>query len=348
MKFLKRLYGFIGMVIVLSVSAVTVSAENTQKIVDQAELLSPEDEEILQVQLSEIAEKYSCDVAVVTVESCEGTDIQTYTEDYYYQNGYGYGEDIDGIILLVAMEERQFHLATRGEAIQIFTDYGLECIDNLVVPYLSEGAYFDAFTEYAYSAEDLLREYKDTGIAYGEEKKYIWSDMNSIDAEIDAYLAEKSSWQTFDDEFDLLIPFVLSEQVISEEEAAKGIIFKGSQIKDNTTLCDFTIIKNVFSKKNSIREIYKRLRDIGLEMEAVRINGVTLIGVVMDDHTYVFYVKNETIYTFIFIEGERSDLECADILWSLYPADEVTHKEAFPGIDSVTEKLLGNILYSMN
>lgn len=135
-----------------------VFAENTQKVVDEADLLTESEEEKLQKQLSKIAETYQCDVAVVTMNAIDGTDIQYFTDEYYYENGYGYGDELDGIILLVDMDTRKFHLATRGDAIRIFTDYGLETIDDLITPSLRKGNYYKAFAKFGSLAEDFIKE----------------------------------------------------------------------------------------------------------------------------------------------------------------------------------------------
>lgn len=134
----------------------TVSA-NGQKVADQADLLNEKEEQQLQERLTAISERYQCDVIAATTDTFEGKDRQTYTDDFYYEAGYGYGEERDGIILMVNLKEREFHYATRGAAIRIFTDRRLEQIDDAVTPYLSAGKYAEAFMEYAEQAETFLK-----------------------------------------------------------------------------------------------------------------------------------------------------------------------------------------------
>lgn len=149
----------LGILLLLCVCCFGLCAfANDVKVVDEAGLLDYEEEQELQERLSEIAEEYQSDVVVATVNSCEGMDVQSFTDRYYYENGYGYGPEIDGIILLVSMQERRFHLATRGSAIDTFTDYGLEVIDEEITPYLSDGEYAKAFEKFADLAEEFLEE----------------------------------------------------------------------------------------------------------------------------------------------------------------------------------------------
>lgn len=147
------------------------ASANDAKVADEAGLLTYEEERELQDRLSEIAEEYQSDVVVATVDSCEGMDVQRFTDWYYYENGYGYGPELDGIILLISMQERRFHLATRGSAIDTFTDYGLEIIDNQITPYLSEGEYAKAFERFADLAEEFLAE-DDKGLPYDTDHRY--------------------------------------------------------------------------------------------------------------------------------------------------------------------------------
>ncbi len=150
-----------GMVLSLFLSSCAglfARAANDVKVVDEAGLLLPDEEEALQNRLFEIAERFQCDAAVVTVKSCGGMDVQRFTDLYYYENGYGYGPEIDGIMLLVSIGDRRFHLATRGSVIDAFTDYGLEVIDDAITPSLSEGAYAEAFETFADLTEEFLEE----------------------------------------------------------------------------------------------------------------------------------------------------------------------------------------------
>lgn len=172
---MKKTYGiksfFLTLLLVLSFG-MTALAQNDQKVVDMADLLTDSEEEKLQEQLTKTAEKYQCDVVAVTTDSCEGKSPQDYTDNFYYENDYGYGDAIDGIILMVSMEERKFHLATRGKAIEIFTDYGLQRIDDLITPDLSDEEYYQAFKRYGKLADEFMQEYEETGRAFDVGKKY--------------------------------------------------------------------------------------------------------------------------------------------------------------------------------
>lgn len=119
------------------------------RLVDQADLLTDEEEAELLTQLDEISERQQCDVVVATVNSLEGKTAEAFADDTYDYNGYGFGESRDGILLLISMGERDWWLSTCGEGITIFTDAGLDYIAEKFTPMLSGENYKGAFTKYA-------------------------------------------------------------------------------------------------------------------------------------------------------------------------------------------------------
>ena len=52
---------------------------------------------------------------------------------------------LSGILLLLDMESRQWYMSTCGDAIYIFTDYGLDQLGEIILPWLSSGYYYQAF-----------------------------------------------------------------------------------------------------------------------------------------------------------------------------------------------------------
>lgn len=148
------------------------AAQNDRKVVDMAGLLSVKEQNRLEEMLKEIAAEHQLDVIAATSDTCGNQTLQTYTDDFYYENDYGYGSSRDGIILMICMEERQFHLATRGKAVSVFTDYGLKYIDEQITPELSKGNYYDAFYHFGMLAEEFIEEYENNGKAYDVDHTY--------------------------------------------------------------------------------------------------------------------------------------------------------------------------------
>lgn len=152
--------------ILCAVQGVNVNAEEIPdtrqlpRLVDHADILTDSEEETLNETLDKISEKQKCDVAVVTVNSLDGKTVEAYADDFYDYNGYGYGDDRSGILLLVAMDDREWHMTTTGYGITAFTDAGLSYMEDQFVSYLSDGKYMDAFSKYASLCDDFLTQAK--------------------------------------------------------------------------------------------------------------------------------------------------------------------------------------------
>ena len=147
------------------------------RLVDDADLLDTSEEEELENELDEISERQQFDVVVVTVNSLEGKTPQDYADDFYDYNGYGYGSDHDGVLLLVSMEDRDWYMSTTGYGITAITDAGREYISDQFVPYLSDGEYLEAFETYANLCDEFVTQ-ADTGEAYDSgnmpKGEYAW------------------------------------------------------------------------------------------------------------------------------------------------------------------------------
>lgn len=123
-----------------------ISAQAAQeKIVDKAELLTYGEAEMLSEKATALTEEYGMDVVILTVPDLGGKSAQTYADSYYDDHGYGIGSQRSGILLLLAMEEREWYMSTCGEAIDVFTDSGLDALGERILPDLSGGDYYGAF-----------------------------------------------------------------------------------------------------------------------------------------------------------------------------------------------------------
>lgn len=122
---------------------VFASAENPARVIDNAELISSEDESVLKRKISEIEAKYGVNLVILTENEISGT-VVSYADNYYDKHGYS----TDGVLLLISMAERDWYISTAGKCILWLTDYGIEEIGDEFVSYLSDGEYYDGFDEY--------------------------------------------------------------------------------------------------------------------------------------------------------------------------------------------------------
>ena len=126
------------------------------RLVDDANLLKPKEEEKLLALLNKISEQQECDVAVITVPSLDGKTSLDFAHDFYDYNGYGYGEDDSGILFLLCPEERDWAISTYGFGIPAFTDAGQEFLMDIVKPSLSSESFYKAFTYFAKLSDEYL------------------------------------------------------------------------------------------------------------------------------------------------------------------------------------------------
>lgn len=149
-------------------SSVVSQRAHPARVVDEADLLTSQEKQELQTLLEQVSEERQCDVVVVTVDSLNGAGIQSYTDDYFDANGYGIGTERDGIMFLLAMNEREWAISTRGFGITAFTDAGQEYLMEKLLPDLKNGDYQKTFTAFAENADDFLKQAR-TGKPYDRE-----------------------------------------------------------------------------------------------------------------------------------------------------------------------------------
>lgn len=143
----------------------TIILHELTRVVDLADLLDNSEEADLLSMLDEISNRQELDVVVVTVNTLDGKTPMDYADDFYDYNGYGFGENRDGVLLLVSMEDRDWWISTSGYGIFAFTDAGIEYISERFLPDLSSDDYSEAFTKYAKLCDEFISQAK-TGEPY--------------------------------------------------------------------------------------------------------------------------------------------------------------------------------------
>lgn len=163
-KWNHRLTGVLEIVLVavftifVSIPLPVLAAGDPPRLVDGAGLLTDQEVSDLTGLLDEISVRQQVDVAVVTAKSLGGKSAMAYADDFYDQNGYGFGDERDGILLLIGMEERDWYISTSGYGITAVTDAGREYMSENFVSDLSAGDYAAAFTAFARLCDDFIME----------------------------------------------------------------------------------------------------------------------------------------------------------------------------------------------
>lgn len=146
---------------VMAQEETNVSSVNELRLVDMANLLRESDKKELLVLLNEISQRQQLDIVVVTVESLNGKTPMEYADDFYDENGYGFGAEKDGVLLLISMEERDWRIATTGYGITVFTDAGITYISEQILPALGDGDYVGAFRTFVQLCDAFIMQAKE-------------------------------------------------------------------------------------------------------------------------------------------------------------------------------------------
>ena len=110
---------------------------------DSAGVLTEDEDNELEDALEELSVRQSFDVTIATVESLESVDydsMEAYADDLYDFCQFGYGSEMDGVLLLVSVGDRKWHISTCG--------YGITAIQYLgeqMTPFMADGDYAGAF-----------------------------------------------------------------------------------------------------------------------------------------------------------------------------------------------------------
>ena len=158
---MKKLLLILLAVVMLAILLVSPAlAEELANVTDAAYLLTDEQLATLEEMAEEVSGKHGCGVYVVTVDDyreLEDTDVQTCAEDLYEYFDLGLGEEKNGILLMLSMEERDYALIAFGKkAHYSITDYGSQVLANEFLDNFRGGDWYGGFYDYINKADEML------------------------------------------------------------------------------------------------------------------------------------------------------------------------------------------------
>lgn len=115
---------------------------------DDADLLTDSEEAALMGKLAAVSTGYEAQIVVVTIASMDGGNIDTYVDYVYDSMGFGYGENYDGVLLLVCLDPREYRILSNGFAGVAIDPDDISKISDEIVGDLSDGDYAGAFDEF--------------------------------------------------------------------------------------------------------------------------------------------------------------------------------------------------------
>lgn len=147
---------------VVKAERIPENVDNTKKIYDYAELITEEQESEIQKQISNFIENNNLDLVIVTIDNNEEDstidDLKEYAKKFYNTNGFGVGENEDGIIVLVDKMAKFNDIETFGKAKEIYDSQKIKSIHNSISTFIDEENYYQMIKVYITKLTNYLKE----------------------------------------------------------------------------------------------------------------------------------------------------------------------------------------------
>ena len=146
--------------------------DTSLKVYDYAQLLTPTEEANLKKNIDLFIANHNMDMVLVTVKHHDKASTMNYADDFYDYNGFGIGNNYDGVIFVIDFtfwQNGDIWMATTGKAINIYTDARInDILDNVVLK--KNNGYYEMFEEFVevsnYYAKQGIPTYND--ISYSD------------------------------------------------------------------------------------------------------------------------------------------------------------------------------------
>jgi uncharacterized protein len=116
----------------------------TGYVTDLAGVIAPDTKTQLEALCTEVEQKTGAQIAVVTVHSIGNQSIEDYAADLYKQLGVGDKQNSRGVLILVALGERQERVEVGYGLEPVITDSRSGVVGDAMVPLLRQGDYSGA------------------------------------------------------------------------------------------------------------------------------------------------------------------------------------------------------------
>lgn len=166
----------LALIIVLSVAICTAAPAlaaptKDMMVTDDAKMLTSEQESEIEDMLYDINQQTGIEFAVYTIESLDGQDIETKANDLFRELGLGDSEKNNGLLLLIALNNRKFRLEVGYGLEGTIPDTKAAEIINTMIPYFKENNYADGIKAAVSETISALNSSGDYNINIGSADK---------------------------------------------------------------------------------------------------------------------------------------------------------------------------------
>lgn len=116
--------------------------ETAPRLVDEADLFTPAEEEEILAAIKAKSEEAGADLVIYTDMTSYGFDRAVWAADFYDFRGYGFGSNYDGAVLFICMEpgNRGFYTCCSGIIRNIYSESAARQMDEILLGYMTRGA----------------------------------------------------------------------------------------------------------------------------------------------------------------------------------------------------------------
>lgn len=149
----------------LSVTAFAAQGDSNAKlayVTDSYGLLSANEVSVLENRAREISNRYGFSTYIIVVDDYSrylqsGSDIFDFAVESYEQYDLGWGNQREGISLVLSMNDRDYCLHLNSDrARAVFTEVGQDWMESRFLSYFGENDFYGGFTEYLDCCEEYL------------------------------------------------------------------------------------------------------------------------------------------------------------------------------------------------
>lgn len=146
----------ISLILMFSLISILPILASTSNVINDLGYLTDSEVNSLQAEIDNIKNTYGLEPVIVFVDDASVTNSIAYADDYFDYNGYGVGNDNEGILFLVDMYNRQLVISTTGPSTINRYEYEWMDMRDILAPYLTDQEYNEAcirFLEMVVSVE---------------------------------------------------------------------------------------------------------------------------------------------------------------------------------------------------
>lgn len=160
---------FVCFMSVIPAFAIDGFDESYYRVFDDADLITTEEWRELLSKIDEIRERQKFDIAIMTTTDTDYMSLQEFADYIYDYYDYGYGENSDGILLVIVTEANGWYITTSGYGTTAFTDAGIQYLGEQMSTYFTNGDYIGAFNVYLENCDELITLARN-GTPYGSKQ----------------------------------------------------------------------------------------------------------------------------------------------------------------------------------